>query len=101
MTDFERLFYIERVKNTPAAKLIEEFAAYKAVSRFRIFEAEANIIAEELRRRIEGDGEEIVFDQSEIIEGCTVQILTNSRTGETSVGWWRGKKEDMPTCESD
>lgn len=37
-----------------------------------------------------------VYDQEEIIEGCTVQILTNTVTGEQSVGWWRGTAEDMP-----
>ena len=31
-----------------------------------------------------------MYDQCEIIEGCTVEILTNTLTGETSVGWWRG-----------
>lgn len=40
--------------------------------------------------------ETAVYDQEETVEGCTVQILTNSVTGEHSVGWWRGKKEDMP-----
>lgn len=30
-----------------------------------------------------------IFDKEEIIENCTVQILTNSETGETSVGWWK------------
>ena len=29
-----------------------------------------------------------VFDRSEIFRGCTVQVLTNTATGETSVGWW-------------
>lgn len=38
-----------------------------------------------------------LFDQEEIIENCTVQILTNTVTGETSVGWWHGRKEDVPT----
>ena len=37
-----------------------------------------------------------VYDQEEIIEGCTVQILRNSVTGEESIGWWRGTAEDMP-----
>lgn len=30
-----------------------------------------------------------IFDEEEIIENCTVQILSNSKTGDTSVGWWR------------
>lgn len=29
-----------------------------------------------------------LFDQEEIHHNCTVQILTNSKTGETSIGWW-------------
>lgn len=37
-----------------------------------------------------------VYDKEEIIENCTVQILTNTVTGEVSVGWWRGSAEDMP-----
>lgn len=32
-----------------------------------------------------------VYDQEEIFEDCTVQILTNSVTGETSVGWWKNE----------
>ena len=35
-----------------------------------------------------------VFDSEEIIRGCTVQVLRNSATGETSVGWW--KTDDPP-----
>ena len=30
-----------------------------------------------------------VFDQREVYCNCTVEVLTNSVTGETSVGWWR------------
>ena len=40
-----------------------------------------------------------LYDQCEIIEGCTVEILTNTVTGETSVGWWRGGVEDRPGME--
>lgn len=29
-----------------------------------------------------------IYDQEEIHENCTVQILRNSITGETSFGWW-------------
>lgn len=39
-----------------------------------------------------------LFDQEELIErdGKTYQILTNSITGEQSVGWWYGTAADMP-----
>ena len=33
-----------------------------------------------------------MFDDEEIHENCTVQVLTNSVTGETSIGWWRNDK---------
>lgn len=30
-----------------------------------------------------------IYDIEEVHENCTVQILRNSLTGETSVGWWK------------
>lgn len=42
-----------------------------------------------------------IFDHEEIHENCTVQILSNSVTGEVSVGWWHGSKEDMLGDESE
>lgn len=38
-----------------------------------------------------------IYDSVETHTGCTVQILTNTSTGETSVGWYReeaSKDED-------
>lgn len=32
-----------------------------------------------------------VFDKETTYTNCTVQILENSVTGETSVGWWRNE----------
>lgn len=29
-----------------------------------------------------------IFDEREIHPNCTVEILRNSVTGETSIGWW-------------
>ena len=29
-----------------------------------------------------------IYDKEEIYHNCTVQILTNTITGEQSVGWW-------------
>ena len=33
--------------------------------------------------------EPALYDREEIIRGCTVQVLSNSVTGEVSVGWWK------------
>lgn len=37
-----------------------------------------------------------MYDTVETYENCTVQILTNTLTGEVSIGWWHGTKADMP-----
>lgn len=34
------------------------------------------------------------FDQEEIFTNCTVQVLTNSTTGEVSIGWWQNETEE-------
>ena len=31
------------------------------------------------------------YDKQEIFENCTVEVLTNTKTGETSVGWRRNE----------
>lgn len=41
------------------------------------------------------DTETHVFDKEEVYHNCTVQILTNSVTGEVSVGWWRNDKPPL------
>lgn len=33
-----------------------------------------------------------IFDREELFPDCTVQVLTNSLTGEQSVGWWPNKE---------
>lgn len=30
-----------------------------------------------------------MFDKEELYDDCVVQVLTNSITGEVSVGWWK------------
>lgn len=36
-----------------------------------------------------------IYDKEETYPNCTVQVLTNTATGETSVGWWEnGGKTD-------
>lgn len=36
-----------------------------------------------------------IYDKEETYPNCTVQVLTNTATGKTSVGWWmNGDGED-------
>ena len=42
-----------------------------------------------------------IFDEEEVIEGCTVRILHSSKTGEYDIGWWRGGKEDLPVIKKE
>ena len=37
-----------------------------------------------------------IFDKEEIFPDCTVQVLTNTVTGEVSVAWW---PNDSPPVE--
>lgn len=30
-----------------------------------------------------------IYDKEEIYPDCTVQVLTNTATGDVSVGWWK------------
>lgn len=34
-----------------------------------------------------------IYDQEEIHHNCTVQILTNTVTGDVSGGWWPNEEE--------
>lgn len=36
-----------------------------------------------------------IYDEQEIHTNCTVEILRNSVTGETSIGWW--ENDNPPT----
>ena len=52
---------------------------------------QAVVIAEQcIREAGELRIEEInFFDTEEVYENCTVQVLSNSITGNVSVGWWK------------
>ena len=52
---------------------------------------------EEADRRPKKQSEAVetnMYDREEIIENCTVQVLTNSITGEVAWGWWRNDPAD-------
>lgn len=36
------------------------------------------------------------YDKCEVYRNCTVEILTNTKTGEVSVGWWRNDPDEEP-----
>lgn len=35
-----------------------------------------------------------LWEEVELHENCTVQILRNVMTGELSVGWWKNEEEE-------
>lgn len=37
---------------------------------------------------------EDVFDRVDTYYGCTVQILTNTLTGQVSIGWWQDEYDE-------
>lgn len=32
------------------------------------------------------------YDKEEVYENCTVQVLSNTKTGDVSVGWWKNEQ---------
>ncbi len=38
-----------------------------------------------------------VYDREETHKNCTVQILSNSYTGDVSIGWWPETQEEIRT----
>jgi hypothetical protein len=34
------------------------------------------------------------YDKEEIFENCTVQVLTNTVTGDVSIGWWKNEDRE-------
>ena len=42
-----------------------------------------------------------IFDKEETFTDCTVQVLTNTVTGETSVGWWHNDNPPMGVDDAD
>lgn len=34
------------------------------------------------------------YDQVETYENCTVEVLTNTKTGDVSYGWWKNEGEE-------
>lgn len=47
------------------------------------------VIKDEISRKVRTN----IYDQEEVHHNCTVQILRNSVTGETSFGW-KGEESD-------
>ena len=67
-------------------------AAFQAVLRkLRQYE-DTGLEPDEIDRTIKREIEVNIYDREEIHHNCTVQVLTNSVTGEVSVGWWEEQK---------
>ena len=79
----------------PLDELIAALRDYAEWASVHAWELPANLsemlteAAEELERLSEPKVLISYYDKEEIITNCTVQILTNTVTGEVSVGWWR------------
>lgn len=43
----------------------------------------------------------LVYDKVETYDNCTVQILTDSKTGNVSVGWWKNEEQPVEIGGSD
>jgi hypothetical protein len=90
--EFERLVWREGLKKKTVDELLDLFAQDSRLQRTHLFDEDLPLLREEIKRRVKPETEEgMIYDREEIIENCTVQILTNSVTGEQSVGWWKNE----------
>lgn len=71
--------------------LIHSFGDYPYTEEEQVLLTSLDKAVEVLRKQSETKSqiETNIYDIEEIHTNCTVQILTNSITGETSVGWWK------------
>ena len=42
-----------------------------------------------------------IFDKREVFPDCTVEVLTNTVTGEVSVGWWPNNRPPLGMDDPD
>lgn len=67
------------------AEMVEAISFYQK----DYFEAKQRLIRRWNRRT---EVARMEYDREEIHENCTVHVLYNSETGESSIGWWRNDK---------
>ena len=36
-----------------------------------------------------------LYNKRDVYENCTVEVLTNTDTGDVSVGWWQGTADEI------
>lgn len=70
MTNAEAVERLKRIIDVVGSE------AYKEVFRMSI-------------KALEAQTEVNIYDEEETYHNCTVQVLTNTVTGQTSVGWWK------------
>lgn len=70
MTNVEAVERLKRIIDVVGSE------AYKEVFRMSI-------------KALEAQTDVNIYDKEETYHNCTVQVLTNTVTGQTSVGWWK------------
>jgi hypothetical protein len=68
-------------KHYPYATLREEHAMHRAVQEIKALSPVEAVSCSGL------------FDKEETYTNCTVQVLTNTVTGDVSIGWWQNEEE--------
>lgn len=80
--------------NVQAAEYIKERIAYLekqlngSILAVKAYEDECDALKLAVKA-LEEQTEVNIYDKEETYHGCTVQVLTNTVTGQTSIGWWK------------
>ena len=96
----------ERLRDMTDEQLAKELAAMEACPPIEcdncddMIDCEAGLL-KWLKSESREDGcyisEVRIYDKEELYTDCTVQVLTNTVTGDTSIGWWQNNKTEDDT----
>lgn len=68
------------------AEIVTALRNTQSRSKRKLLDAAADAI-ERLSSRVECR----LYDKEEVYDNCTVQVLTNTVTGDVSIGWWQNE----------
>lgn len=85
--------------NQNIEQTIEELRRCSKINSLSLWKRELCAKAATIIEQLSAPKEEVVsaisfYDQVETYPNCTVEVLTNTHTGEVSVGWWKNDPDE-------
>lgn len=85
--------------NQNIEQTIEELRRRSKINSLSLWDRELCAKAATIIEQLSAPKEEVVsaisfYDQVETYPNCTVEVLTNTHTGDVSVGWWKNDPDE-------